>query len=76
MNAPKYHEGQKIRVTNEYGETLNWTIFAITPTSTGERLTLSGPPRWEDGPEQRATVYTDDAEIRIETEDTARLKTT
>ena len=67
MNATAYHEDQKVRVTNEYGETLNWTIAAINPTSTGERLTLSAPPRFEGGVEQRATVYTDDAEIRIET---------
>ena len=66
--TPTYHEGQRVRVTNEYGETLDWTILAINPASTGaQRLTLEAPPRFDGGMNARAQVYTNDPETHIAT---------
>ena len=67
MKTTQYREGQHVRVTNEYGETFNWTIAVIQPTTSGaHRLTLSRPSPTDISQTWYCKACTNDPETIIE----------
>lgn len=67
MKMTQYREGQHVRVTNEYGETFDWTIAVIQPTTSGaHRLTLSRPSPTDASQTWYCKAYTNDPETIIE----------